>query len=151
LDSDGYLTITGRKKDLIITAGGKNISPAPIEAALEAHPIIEHAVIYGDRKPFITALLTLNPDHLATRAHTHNLPTTNIHTHPTIQAEIQAAIDSINAEQSRVAHVRKFTILPTRFTVESGELTPTLKTKRAIIIQRHHAALEALYDAQAVG
>jgi long-chain acyl-CoA synthetase len=150
LDEDGYLFITGRKKDLIITAGGKNISPAAIEAALEAVPMIEHAVIYGDRKPFCTALVTLNPEHLANFAAANNLPPENLSEHPLVRAQVQRGVDEVNAEQSRVAAIRKFVILPGRFAVETGELTPTLKTKRAVIVERHRAALEALYEVVAL-
>jgi long-chain acyl-CoA synthetase len=150
LDEDGYLFITGRKKDLIITAGGKNISPAAIEAALEAVPIIEHAVIYGDRKPFCVALVTLNPEYLAAFAKLHDLPAQNLARHPLVRADVQKGIDSVNAEQSRVAAIRKFDILPGRFTVETGELTATMKTKRAAILERHKVALQALYTAEAV-
>jgi long-chain acyl-CoA synthetase len=145
LDADGFLYITGRKKDLIITAGGKNISPAAIEAAAEAVPILEHVVVYGDRKPFLSALVTLNPDHLATLARQHGVPVDGIIGHPAVLAEVQAAIDTVNAEQARVAQIRKYTILPERFSVETGELTPTLKIKRAVVIARHLAALEAMY------
>jgi long-chain acyl-CoA synthetase len=145
LDEDGYLYITGRKKDLIITAGGKNISPAAIEAAAEAVPILEHVVVYGDRKSFLSALITLNPEHLATLARQHNLPAEGIAEHPLVLAEVQAGIDAVNAEQARVAHIRKYTILPGRFSVETGELTPTLKIKRAVVVARHLAELEAMY------
>jgi long-chain acyl-CoA synthetase len=148
LDDDGYLYITGRKKDLIITAGGKNISPAPIESAAEAIPLIEHLVIYGDRKPYLTAIITLNPDALATFLTTHNLPPGTPHTHPAIQTELQHHIDTLNAENARVAAIRKFTTLPTRFTVESGELTPTLKIKRATITARHQATFNSMYESQ---
>jgi len=145
LDADGYLYITGRKKDLIITAGGKNISPAAIEAAAEAVPILEHVVVYGDRKPFLSALVTLNPEHLATLARQHNLPVEGLTQHPIVLAEVQSGIDAVNAEQARVAQIRKYTILPGRFSVETGELTPTLKIKRAVVVARHLAALEAMY------
>jgi long-chain acyl-CoA synthetase len=150
LDDDGYLFITGRKKDLIITAGGKNISPAAIEAALEAVPMIEHAVIYGDRKPYCVALVTLNPDHLAAFAKAHELPTEGLAQSEAVRAEVRRGIDAVNEEQSRVAAIRKFAILPGRFTVETGELTATLKTKRAVIVERHKAVLEGMYEKESV-
>jgi len=146
LDEDGYLYITGRKKDLIITAGGKNISPAAIEAAAEAVPILEHVVVYGDRKPFLSALVTLNPEHLATLARQHGVPVEGITAHPAVLAEVQAGIDAVNAEQARVAQIRKFTVLPGRFSVETGELTPTLKLKRAVVVARFLAEFEAMYE-----
>jgi long-chain acyl-CoA synthetase len=150
LDDDGYLYITGRKKDLIITAGGKNISPAPIEAALEAVPMIEHAVIVGDRRPFCTALITLNPDHLASFAKTHGISHENARHHAAVHAEVQRGVDEVNAEQSRVAAVRKFLILPGRFGVDTGELTPTLKIKRAVILENYKTEIEALYEREKV-
>jgi long-chain acyl-CoA synthetase len=146
LDEDGYLFITGRKKDLIITAGGKNIAPAAIEAALEALPLIEHAVIYGDRKPYCVALVTLKPEHLAAYAAPDG-PANGA----AIRAEVQRGIDAVNAQQSRVAAIRKFVILPGRFSVETGELTATLKTKRAAIVERYRPVLEAMYETERVG
>jgi long-chain acyl-CoA synthetase len=150
LDEDGYLYITGRKKDLIITAGGKNISPASIEAALEAVPMIEHAVVVGDKRPFCTALITLNPDHLAAFAKSHGLSSEEARHHAAVREAVQRGVDDVNAEQSRVAAVRKFTILPGRFSVETGELTPTLKIKRAMILERYKAEIEALYEREKV-
>jgi len=150
LDEDGYLYITGRKKDLIITAGGKNISPVAIEAALEAMPMIEHAVIYGDRKPYCVALVTLNPEHLAAFARARDLPMAGLAQHEAVRAEVQRGIDAVNENQSRVAAIRKFLILPDRFAVETGELTATLKTKRAVIVARYQAQLEAMYDKESV-
>jgi len=150
LDEDGYLYITGRKKDLIITAGGKNISPAPIEAALEAVPMIEHAVVVGDRRPFCAALMTLNPEHLAAFAKTHGVAVEEVLHHSSVREEVQRGVDLVNAEQSRVAAVRKFVILPWRFGVETGELTPTLKIRRAVILERYKAEIEALYEREKV-
>jgi long-chain acyl-CoA synthetase len=146
LDEDGYLFITGRKKDLIITAGGKNIAPAAIEAALEAVPLIEHAVIYGDRKPYCVALVTLKPDHAAAFAAPDG-PADDA----AIRAEVQRSIDAVNEQQSRVAAIRKFVILPGRFSVETGELTATLKTKRAAIVERYRPLLEGMYEPERVG
>jgi long-chain acyl-CoA synthetase len=150
LDEDGYLYITGRKKDLIITAGGKNISPVAIEAALEAVPMIEHAVIYGDRKPYCVALVTLNPEYLAAFARARDLPMDGLAQSAAVRAEVQRGIDAVNEDQSRVAAIRKFLILPDRFSVETGALTATLKTKRAAILARYAAQLEAMYDKERV-
>jgi long-chain acyl-CoA synthetase len=146
LDADGFLYITGRKKDIIITAGGKNIAPTPIEAALEAIPLVEHAVVLGDRKPHLTALLTLEPAQLAAFAAAHDLPPENLHRDAQVRAAIQHGIDALNAQSAPVAAIRKFALLPDRFTIEAGELTPTLKIKRAGVAARHRAVFEALYE-----
>ena len=132
-DSDGFLTITGRKKEIIITAGGKNIAPKNIEAALKQSPIIGEAVVIGDRRKYLTALVTL--DEIATK----ELPPEQI------RATVQAQIDAVNQSLARVEQVKKFAILDKPFAIESGELTPTLKIKRKVVAQNYAREIEAMY------
>jgi long-chain acyl-CoA synthetase len=145
IDADGYLHITGRKKDLIITSGGKNISPANIEGALMALPLVEHAVVVGDRRHYLGALLTLRADALAAFAAQRGLPAAGAEQHDAVRAELQRGVDAVNAEQSRVAAVRRFTVLAQPLCIAAGELTPTLKVRRAAVIEAHAAEVEALY------
>ena len=146
IDEDGYVYITGRKKDIIITSGGKNIAPANIESALMEAELIEHAVVCGDNRHYLTALLTLDAQALKAMAISEGLPEgAPMHDHPRVLAALQGAIDRVNATQARVAHVRKFAVLPQTLSIEGGELTPTLKVKRKVVIDRHAALLDRLY------
>ncbi len=149
-DKDGYLYITGRKKDLLITSGGKNISPANIEADLMTIPLVEHAVVCGDGKHYLSALLTLNPEalrDLAAKYHlnTEPLSTEPLHQQPAVLAELQRGIDQLNTRHARVANIRKFRIIPRSLTIEGGELTPTMKVKRKVVIDRFAALIEEMY------
>ncbi len=144
-DADGFLTITGRKKEIIITAGGKNIAPKNIEAALKNHPLISEAVVIGDRRKFLTVLLTLDPDAVASLARELGAATDAMPRHPVVEQRIQAAIDEVNRDLARVETVKKFTILSRPFTIESGELTPTLKVKRKVVNEHFAAEIEAMY------
>lgn len=147
IDEDGYVYITGRKKDIIITSGGKNIAPANIESALMEAELIEHAVVCGDNRHYLTALVTLDPLALKAFAIGEGLPAdAPLHDHPRVLAALQAAIEQVNATQARVAHVRKFAVLPKSLSIEGGELTPTLKVKRKVVIDRNAALLEQLYS-----
>lgn len=146
VDEEGYVYITGRKKDLIITSGGKNISPANIEAALMDSHLIEYAVVCGDGRNYLTALLTLEPLSLAEFAQSHGLALTpDLHQHPTVLDALQKAVDHVNDQQARVAQIRKFVVLTEPFTIEGGELTPTLKVKRKVVLERQKALIDALY------
>ncbi len=148
IDEDGYVYITGRKKDLIITSGGKNISPGNIEAALMDTRLIEYAVVCGDGRNYLVALLTLDQQALLAFAGTHGLAiNADLSAHPAVLVAIQEAIEHVNANQPRVAHIRKFKVLNEPLTVDSGELTPTLKIKRKVVLERHLADVNALYDA----
>ncbi len=147
IDEDGYVYITGRKKDIIITSGGKNIAPANIESALMEAELIEHAVVCGDNRHYLTALLTLDAQALKATASSEGLPEgAPMHDHPRVLAALQGAIDRVNATQARVAHVRKFAVLAQSLSIEGGELTPTLKVKRKVVIDRHAALLDRLYS-----
>jgi long-chain acyl-CoA synthetase len=133
-DNNGYLTITGRKKEIIITAGGKNISPKNIEALIKSSPLVGEAVVIGDRRKYLTALITLEPT-AATRV-----------TAEAARAQIQATIDKANEALARVEQVKKFSILPKPFGVDSGELTPTLKIKRKAVAKLYAREIESMYE-----
>ncbi len=143
---NGFLKITGRKKDIIITAGGKNIAPKNIEAALKNHELINEAVVIGDRRKFLSALLTIDPDAGKAWAETHGEDSTRLHESAKIREEIQAYIDDMNKQFARVEQIKKFTVLPRNFSVEEGELTPTLKVKRNVVNDHFAAEIEAMYE-----
>lgn len=146
IDEDGFVYITGRKKDIIITSGGKNISPANIETALMDAHLVEHAVVCGDGRNYLAALLTLDPIALAAFASQHGLlDEPHLHEHPLVLQALQADVDHVNASQARVAQVRKFAVLPQSLSVTTGELTPTLKVKRKVVLERNQALIELLY------
>ena len=145
IDEDGFVFITGRKKDLIITSGGKNISPANIEAALMDTHLIEHAVVCGDRRHFLTALISLDQAALEAFGRQHGLQG-ELRQHPQVLAALQADVEAVNARQARVAHIRKFSLLPHALSIEGGELTPTMKVKRKVVLERHQGLIEAMYQ-----
>ncbi|TNE84336.1 MAG: long-chain fatty acid--CoA ligase [Deltaproteobacteria bacterium] len=143
-DKDGYLSITGRKKEIIITAGGKNIAPKNIEAAMKNHELVAECVVIGDRRKFLSALVTLDEEAVARFKEQHGLSGA-IHDSAEVRAEIDKAVEATNAQFARVEHIRKYTVLPRNFTVEDGELTPTLKIKRRIIHDHFADEIEAMY------
>ncbi|GAA1357284.1 AMP-dependent synthetase/ligase [Streptomyces beijiangensis] len=148
LDEDGYLTITGRKKDIIITSGGKNVAPAPLEDWLRAHPLVGQCMVVGDNRSYVTALVTLEPDGLAhwrrMRKKT-DVPMRELVRDEELLAALQRAVDEANRLVSRPESIRKFTVLTVDFTEESGHLTPSLKLKRGAIAKDFSAEIEALY------
>jgi long-chain acyl-CoA synthetase len=148
-DSDGYLTITGRKKEIIVTAGGKNVAPSYLEDPIRADPLIGQVVVVGDKKPYISALVTLDGEMLPMWLTNNKLnPTMTVveaSKHPAVLAQVQAAIDRANAKVSRAESIRKFTILPLEFTESSGHLTPKMSIKRNIIMQDFSNEIEAMY------
>jgi long-chain acyl-CoA synthetase len=149
IDSEGFIKITGRKKDIIITAGGKNITPANLEAEMKQHPLVSQCVVVGDRRPYLVALVTLDPEEAATYAKEHDLPDDPVAlaSNAEVRASIEAHREEMNKKFARVEQVKKISILPHDLTQESGELTPTLKVKRAVVAQKHDDAIEALYAA----
>jgi long-chain acyl-CoA synthetase len=149
VDSDGFIKITGRKKDIIITAGGKNITPANLEAEIKQHPLVSQCVVVGDRRPYLVALVTLEPEEAVKYAQEHNLPEdlTQLAANPEVKASIEAHVEKINQNFARVEQVKKIAILPQDLSQENGELTPTLKVKRAVVAQKHEGAIEQLYAA----
>ncbi|NUS08935.1 MAG: long-chain fatty acid--CoA ligase [Nonomuraea sp.] len=141
LDADGYLRITGRKKEILVTAAGKNVAPGPLEDALRAHPLISQAMIVGEGRPFVAALITLDPE--ATPA---GRSVAELRADPEVQAQLQAAVDRANATVSKAEQIKKFTVLDIDLTEEGGHLTPTLKVKRNLVMRDFAQDVEALYD-----
>nr|WP_236778960.1 AMP-dependent synthetase/ligase [Agromyces seonyuensis] len=150
LDADGYLTITGRKKEIIVTAGGKNVAPAALEDRINSSPVIAQSVVVGDQQPFIAALVTLDremlPTWLANNGLDPKLTLEEARANPTVRAEVQRAVDAANDSVSRAESVRKFTILPVEFTEDSGHLTPKLSIKRNVILSDFAEDIAALYS-----
>lgn len=155
LDDAGFLSVTGRKKELIVTAGGKNVAPAVLEDRLRAHPLVSQTMVVGDNRPFIACLVTLDAEALDHWKQQHGKPaeatTADLAADPDLIADIQAAVDEANKAVSRAESIRKFTILPNDFTEESGHLTPSLKVKRSVVAKDYAAEIEALYSRPAPG
>ena len=151
LDDEGFLRVTGRKKELIVTAGGKNVAPAVLEDRLRAHPLISQCLVIGDGKPYIACLITLDAEALEHWKQQHGRPAQasarDLADDPELLAEIQAAVDDANKAVSRAESIRKFRILDTDFTEESGHLTPSLKVRRNVVLKDFSADIEALYAA----
>ncbi len=147
LDEDGYLSITGRKKDIIITAGGKNLTPANLENDLKQSRWISQAVMYGDRRPYPVALITLDPETIVPWATENGLPAdiAELANHEQIRDMIQAELDRANAKYAQVEQIKKFALLDHDLTQESGALTPTLKLKRNVVHERYADVFEELY------
>ncbi|MEO8091243.1 MAG: AMP-dependent synthetase/ligase [bacterium] len=147
IDSDGFVTITGRKKDIIITAGGKNITPANLEAEIKQQPLVSQCVVVGDRRPYLVALVTLDPEEALKYASEHDLPPDPeaLASNPDVRAQIQAHLDKVNEKFARVEQVKKFEILPRDLSQEGGELTPTMKVKRNVVADTYGDAVESLY------
>ncbi|KLJ00215.1 AMP-binding protein [Streptomyces albidoflavus] len=148
LDEDGYLTITGRKKDILITTGGKNVAPAPLEDWLRAHPLVGQCMVVGDDRPYITALLTLEPEgiaHWRKMRKKEALTTEGLVGDPELLEALQKAVDDANKLVSRAESIRRFTVLPVDFTEEGGHLTPSLKIKRPAVEKDFAEKIEAMY------
>jgi long-chain acyl-CoA synthetase len=144
-DSDGFLTITGRKKDIIITAGGKNVAPKLLEGGIRNHPLVAEVVVIGDRRKFLSAVVSLNSEAVGRFMAEKGLsgPPDKCEE---IRAEIQLAVDAVNTEMARVEQIKKFTILPREFSIADGELTPTLKVKRNVVAENFASEIEAMYS-----
>ncbi|GAA3775230.1 AMP-dependent synthetase/ligase [Microbacterium kribbense] len=152
-DDDGFLTITGRKKEIIVTAGGKNVAPAALEDPIRANPVIGQVVAVGDQRPFIAALVTLDSEMLPTWLGNNGLPQdmslADAAANPQVRAEVQRAIDAANKAVSRAESIRKFTILPTEWTEASGHLTPKMSIKRNVILKDFAADIDEIYNVPA--
>jgi long-chain acyl-CoA synthetase len=148
-DEDGYLEITGRKKEIIVTAGGKNVAPAGLEDPIRANPIIGQVIVVGDQKPYISALITLDeemlPAWLKNNGHDATMSLTDASQHPAVIAEIQRAVDAANSSVSRAESIRKFHVLDADLTEASGHLTPKMSIKRNVILVDFADVIEGLY------
>jgi len=150
IDDDGFLSIVGRKKEIIVTAGGKNVAPAVLEDQLRAHPLISQAMVVGDAKPFIAALIAIDPEAFDVwkEHHSKNADASveDLADDPDLVSEIDLAVKNANQAVSKAEAIRKFRILPVDFTVLTGELTPTLKVKRKVVADKFATEIEALYQ-----
>jgi long-chain acyl-CoA synthetase len=145
LDEDGFLFITGRQKDIIITAGGKNIAPANLEHALRHNRWISQAVVIGDGRPYLVALITLDAEETPAFASEHNLKLDEVHRSEAIRAEIQTTIDEVNSHYAPVEQIKRFEILPNDLSQPTGELTPTMKVKRSVVQHKYAETIDAIY------
>lgn len=149
VDGQGFITITGRKKELIVTAGGKNVSPAGLEDVIRANPVVSQALVVGDAKPFIAALITIDPEAFPAWKERHGKPAeasvADLADDPDLRADIQGAVDQANATVSHAEGIKKFRILPSDFTEETGEMTPTLKVKRNVVVEKFADDISAIY------
>ncbi|MCA9555236.1 MAG: long-chain fatty acid--CoA ligase [Myxococcales bacterium] len=149
MSRDGFLTITDRKKDIIITAGGKNVAPQPLEGALRRHPYVGQAVLLGDRQPYLTALVGLDPEAAAQLAEAHGLPAhappEQVAAIPEVKAALDAHLAAVNAERPSFEQIKKIEILPEELSIENGALTPTLKVKRRVVAERYRDKIQGLY------
>ena len=136
IDADGYLTITDRKKDIIVTAGGKNVAPQVIENALKTSPYVSNVVVIGDNRPYLVALITVDADEVKALGAPDS---------PEVHAAIARGVEEVNAELGRVEQIKRFTILPRDFSPEEGEITATLKVKRRVVIDHFGDEIESLY------
>jgi long-chain acyl-CoA synthetase len=148
LDDDGFLRITGRKKELIVTAAGKNVAPAPLEDRLRAHPLVSQAVVVGDQRPFVAALITVDEEAFADWAREAGLDAATVADavdSAELRAVLRAAVDEANLSVSRAESIREFAVLPHDFTIDADELTPTLKVRRTVVCKRYQSTIDSIY------
>jgi long-chain acyl-CoA synthetase len=147
IDEAGCLRITDRKKDIIVTAGGKNVAPQNLENELKGDPLISQVVVHGDRRKFLSALVTLNPDNAKKWAEENGVktPPERLHEDPLMRARVQRSIDALNAHQASYSTIKRFAILPRELSQEAGEITPTLKVKRKVVAERYRDVLDGFY------
>jgi long-chain acyl-CoA synthetase len=150
LDNDGFLKITGRKKEIIVTAGGKNVAPSGLEDTLRAHPVISQAMVVGDRRPFIGVLVTIDEEFFPSWKAQHGKPAdatvADLADDPELRAEVQSAVDEANKQVSHAEAIKKFVILGNDFTEATGEITPSLKLKRNVVTKNYATTIETLYQ-----
>ncbi|RZU30681.1 AMP-dependent synthetase/ligase [Blastococcus saxobsidens] len=149
IDDEGYVTVTGRIKELIVTSGGKNVSPAVLEDKIRAHPLVSQCIVVGDNRPYIGCLITLDaeamPGWLEAKGRPGSTPVSELVDDPEVMAEIQAAVDAANKQVSRAESIRSFAVLPVEWTVEGGQLTPSLKLKRSVVMKENAREVEKIY------
>ena len=150
LDDEGFLRVTGRKKELIVTAGGKNVAPAVLEDRLRAHPLVSHSMVVGDGRPYIACLITIDAEALEHWKQRNGRPATaslaDLADDPALVAEIQTAVDDANKAVSRAESIRRFRILRSDFAEQTGHLTPSLKVRRNVVAKDFAAEIAALYS-----
>jgi long-chain acyl-CoA synthetase len=147
IDDEGFVWVTGRQKELLVTAGGKNVAPAPLEERIRAHPMVSQCMVLGDGRPFISALVTLDAAAAAQWAQDHGKPAdlASLADDPEVRREIQSAVDTANEAVSQAEAVREFAVLPRDWSEESGELTPSFKVRRDIVSKRQRGVIESMY------
>ncbi|HLC42167.1 MAG TPA: AMP-dependent synthetase/ligase, partial [Methylomirabilota bacterium] len=148
LDDEGFLFITDRKKDLIVTSGGMNIAPQNVESLFSGDPLIAHVMVYGDRRPYPVALIVVSAEGLAPFARAQGIPITDyagLTSHPAVIERVGRIVEQKNAQLASYARIKKFAVLPAEFSQEGGELTPTLKLKRKVVAEKYKDVLESLY------
>ena len=147
VDEEGFVRITGRKKEILVTAGGKNVAPAVLEDRLRAHPLVSQCMVVGDGQPYVAALVTIDPESFPTwaRAHGKKGGVADLVEDPDLRAEVAAAVEDANSAVSQAESIRRFTILPVDWTEESGQLTPSLKLKRTVVMREFRDDVAALY------
>jgi len=149
LDEEGFLRITDRKKDLIVTSGGKNIAPQNVENLLKNDPFVSQAFVYGDRKKYLTALITLSPDEIVAWATQNGIPDRDMESlagHPEVEKLMRGRVEEVNRGLASFEQVKKYILLGRDFTQETGELTPTLKVRRKVVVEKFGGMLDALYE-----
>ncbi|RRS02004.1 AMP-dependent synthetase/ligase [Glycomyces terrestris] len=150
IDDDGYVTITGRKKDIIVTAGGKNVAPGPLEKILDAHPLIAYALVVGEARPYIGCLISIDgdilPDWLSRHGKDPATPIADLVEDPELLAELQEKVDEANATVSRAEQIKRFRVIPVELSEDAGEITPSVKVKRHVVMEKYSSEVNALYD-----
>ncbi|WP_205324015.1 long-chain fatty acid--CoA ligase [Glycomyces sp. YM15] len=150
IDDDGYVTITGRKKDIIVTAGGKNVAPGPLEKILDAHPLIAYAIVVGEGRPYIGCLISLDGemlrDWLSRHGKSPDTAISDLTEDPELLAELQAKVDEANRTVSRAEQIKQFRVMPVELSEDAGEITPSVKVKRHVVMERYASEINALYD-----
>jgi long-chain acyl-CoA synthetase len=147
LDEDGFLHITDRKKDILVTAGGKNVAPQNIENELKTSKYVSQALVIGDKRPYVSALLTLDPTEIGRWADEQGIEggASTLASDPRVRELLQSVVDDANRDRSRFEQVKRFVVLPRDFTMEHGEITPTLKLRRRAVQEHFADEIEALY------